>query len=104
MQITNDKYKKALIEIEKVIYGKIKHLNNQARILHIGEILSKVMVDGKFVEDCEEDEDVEVEEECGNEEELQELYKEFYEVYLEASYLSNKVDEIFEKIEKVKKQ
>lgn len=101
MLITNNKLKKALIEIEKVVYGKIKHLNNQARILHIGEILSKVIDDGRFIDD---DEECEVEESVEREEELQALYQEFYEAYETCSFYSIKVDEIEQKIKELKKQ
>lgn len=107
MQITNDKYKKALAEIEKVVYGKIKHLNNQARILHIGEILSKVICDGKFIEEMDDDEMTSPtlgSQPVHNETNLNALYKEFYEIYCKADYYYIKIDEISEKIEEQKKQ
>ena len=105
MLITSDKFKKALIEIEKVVYGKIKHLNNQARILHIGEILSKVIVDGKFIDETEDDEEMAGIVLTNNNSELDILYKEFFYAYRQALHFSEKVDEIYAKIdEKIKEQ
>lgn len=101
MSSFNDKCKKALVEIEKVAYGKIKHINNQARILHIADILSSVVVNGEFKQNSDIKEssiDVEMIEN------LDELYKEYYEANFKAYYFLEKANSIEERIEKINKE
>jgi uncharacterized tellurite resistance protein B-like protein len=105
--ITNNKYQKALVEIERVVYGKIKHLNNQGRILHIAEILSKVIADGKFTEEQEQEKEKNIlkdKEKVKNCEDLNLLYKEFYDACYNAGYYGAKADDLEQKIDQLKKK
>lgn len=95
------------MEIEKIVYGKIKHLNNQARLLHIGEVLSKVICDGKFIEEHDEDDDCEekvIVIEPKQSDELDVLYKEFYFAYRQVNHYYAKLDEIESRVEEIRKQ